>query len=360
MAGDALTKVLVAWPQHAFFRRLEIKEVSVDGARDLLRAGGGFPGLRWLGCHCDAGVPALVGGLRSLRVLDISWSCDWPAGLAGALCDALSRSRTLRRVMLAGDKLGANVAHVAALIERSPSLRWIDLYDNDVGDGGALLIAAAMRSSSTLRHLELRENGIGTHGALALAAALPHAISLTKLDINENPIGDDGVAAIARAAVTRLQTLLVVNCCCGVRGGLALADCVARSRVLRVLDASESTVVDSVIDAYAAAMAQTRTLAGLCLEGSGVTDAHAVMLAAAVSQCASLRTLSLNANGIGDDGAVALAAAMTGSAVVLLDLTGNKRVGAVGNNALQSIEGRHDVAPKQWMSPPYSVSRSAK
>jgi hypothetical protein len=290
--GEELIGVLTQLPQHSHLRRLEVTGVPAAVARGVLDAGGGFPALRLLECTAGDGVATLVEGLAALRAFAFDWDASvLPLTVLAALCGALGRCASLRRVVFAENKFGpAGLAHVAALIKASPSLQSIDLYDNAARDDGALRIAAAVRSGHALRTLSLRRNYIRAAGAAALAAALPYTAALTSLDVSENPIGDDGDVAFA-------------------------------------------------LHAFSDAIAKSRTLAVMEMDRCDLTDTHAVALAPGVSACRTLRCVSLTGNRIGDDGAVVLAAALTKSAVESVDFCGNN-IGPTGKTALRSVMGR--------------------
>jgi hypothetical protein len=344
---STLTELLSEMPEHAFLRQLSVDGLSVEAANELLLlTGGAFRGLRTLDCKRDAGAATLVvAALGGLREFNQQWEDnEWPDGLLPAVCDALVRSRSLRRVSFPGNNFqAAGLAHVAGFIARSPSLRWIDLYGNRAQDDGARHIAAALRGNTTLRHLELRSNGIGAEGAAALGAALPFAASLAWLSLENNPIENDGIAAIAEGVVASpsLRELRIGGCQktgrSGDADGIPLARCVGSS-TLRVLLAESSIVSVTGMHQLASAMKQSSTLAELELGFSDLSCGHAVTLAEGVAGCASLHCLRLNGTGIRDAGAIALAVAVSGGAMMNLDLTDNK-IGTAGQAALMAVVG---------------------
>ena len=74
---------------------------------------------------------------------------------------------------------------------------WIYLYDDQIGDVGAIALAETLKNSQ-LTELNLGRNQIGDKGARALAEALKNS-QLTDLRLSYNRIGDDGAKALADA-----------------------------------------------------------------------------------------------------------------------------------------------------------------
>ena len=92
-------------------------------------------------------------------------------------------------------------------------LTFCRLYDNNIGDQGAIAIAKALEVNASLKILVLENNNIGDDGAKALASALEVNASLKTLDLRVNKIGDAGATAIANAiavnASLKLESLWV-------------------------------------------------------------------------------------------------------------------------------------------------------
>ena len=87
------------------------------------------------------------------------------------------------------------------------------MYDNKIGDQGAIAIAKALEVNAVLKKLVLNDNKIGDQGAIAIADALKFNAVLKELWLYENNIGDQGTIALAEAlkfnAVLKLEVLVV-------------------------------------------------------------------------------------------------------------------------------------------------------
>ena len=87
------------------------------------------------------------------------------------------------------------------------------MYDNNIGDQGAIAIAKALEFNAVMKTLYLNGNKIGDLGATAIAGALQVNAVLKELRLQHNKIGDSGAIAIAEAlkfnAELGLETLYV-------------------------------------------------------------------------------------------------------------------------------------------------------
>lgn len=236
---------------------------------------------------------------------------------------------TLRRLDLAGNRIGANGVRALAQSEHLGGLRELGLSANDPGsDGLASLTAAPWLRNLTA--LELAENGIGADAVQALATAPLDAID--GLDLSRNPLGGRGAAELARADfVPRLGRLALFRCDLrtaganvlfagrlgslaeldvsfnhlGPGGAVALAEDESLAR-LTSLDLAFNDIESGGAEAIAGAAA-LGSLASLNLAGNRITAAGAEALAAS-DALGSVEALDLTANPVGDGGAAALVA----------------------------------------------------
>jgi hypothetical protein len=75
----------------------------------------------------------------------------------------------------------------------------LNLWNNSIGDEGAIAIAEALKVNAVVTNLNLRSNSIGVEGAKAIAEALKVNAVLTKLDLEYNDMGDAGKKAVQDA-----------------------------------------------------------------------------------------------------------------------------------------------------------------
>jgi len=221
--------------------------------------------------------------------------CDLSDGIHNRTCVhqedgayKLEIDSTCVRLKLSGALLGDDGAQALAdalLVDEAPSLKSMELRDNDMSAAGASAIGRALRqgAGARLERLDLTGNRIGDDGAKAVAGAMRSAARLEGVALGGNGIGDVGAAAVASA--------------------LGLAG-----------------------------------LASLSLERNRVGDAGAEALAAALPLAKGLSELNLMQNAVGTRGALALASALERVArngePFLLGLTKNPAIGEEGLEAL--------------------------
>ena len=97
--------------------------------------------------------------------------------------------------------IGATGAQaLAASLQHLPSLRYLYLSYNDMGNRGAVALAEQLLDNScnsSLQVLKLAHNHIGNAGACRMAKALQHNPSLEQLNLHGNDIQQEGLCALA-------------------------------------------------------------------------------------------------------------------------------------------------------------------
>jgi Ran GTPase-activating protein (RanGAP) involved in mRNA processing and transport len=187
----------------------------------------------------------------TLRTLDLVNTELGPGGVR-VLCRALARSnRTLRRLYLGGNAIGADdAAELAEVVRHNPVIECLFLNANRLGDAGCAALADALRENRSLRCLGLASNDIGPAGAGALFAALAEHPTLRQLDLGyaasapavgalPNHVGDGG----ASAAADMLRRNRVPEELDLTRNGLSIAGVTA---IVEALEANPSLVRLSV------------------------------------------------------------------------------------------------------------------
>jgi len=136
---------------------------------------------------------AFVKGLnRTIRHLDMSYNFIDTVGLDG-FGVAVNRSPTLKRLDLSrnnGGDLGAEYFCYALYENPESSLVWLDLSWNSIQDAGAIEIANMLRDNRALLYLSLKSNAIGDEGVAHIGDALLHNMTLKELDLTGNQIRD--------------------------------------------------------------------------------------------------------------------------------------------------------------------------
>ena len=124
-------------------------------------------------------------------------SPDYPKSIPVNLAIALSR---LTELNLFNDDIGDGGAeHIAGALKCNTTLLQLNLGFNNIGEDGAKHIADALKYNTTLQTLDLGGNDIGDNGAKHIAGALNINTTLKTLNLGFNNIGDDGARELYNA-----------------------------------------------------------------------------------------------------------------------------------------------------------------
>jgi len=284
----------------------------------------------------------------------------------GALQVLLNSSFPLKRIVLAGNRLGKRGAiDLADALARRKSLVDLDLSDNLIGDKGLQCItdklgelksnmrtfdvtncdlgagaaAPLMRlldRQADLEVLNLGSNKLGDKGLNAIAPALEAHVALREVDLSENQIKSGGVVAkwIASNAEARqgfginafLERLNLAYNYLGADFAVPFAPVLASSVCPAEVNLTLNKLNAKASAALLSQVAGTRRLEELYLEGAEINAASAKAIADALSNPRStLRRLSLRKCGLSKKEIQVLAEALGAAQVIeSLDLALNK------------------------------------
>lgn len=163
----------------------------------------------------------------------------------------------------------------------SPSLEFLDLRYNELGDEGVTALSDAIQSDecSSVKTLLLRNCDISDLGALEISEFLTRG--LYELDLSGNEIGDEGVNAIT-------QAMIVMGASCKTK----------------YLDLRENKIGDEGAISLSLAMASTDCLQQLNLSKNEIGNAGCELLAHVLSKKTSLKRLILHSNQVDEQGAL--------------------------------------------------------
>jgi Ran GTPase-activating protein (RanGAP) involved in mRNA processing and transport len=136
---------------------------------------------------------------QSLCHLNLSWNgLDHEAiALLGRRC---LENMKLQSIRLCGNPIGPKGLKVLVKEGNLQRVPVIDLWDCDIGDDGAAILAESMiLPDARVKRLVLDMNCIGNSGVQALAVGMIHCPSLVALDLHCNNIDSRGVRALAPA-----------------------------------------------------------------------------------------------------------------------------------------------------------------
>ncbi|NXK14686.1 NAL12 protein, partial [Herpetotheres cachinnans] len=194
----------------------------------------------------------VLGTMPSLVELDLS---DNPLEDGGMqeLCRALAGpNSSVQKLWLWRCRLTeASCGVLATMLPASPSLTELHLSDNELGDGGVRRLSEGLRDPACrLQTLRLWRCRLTEASCGVLAAVLPASPSLRELQLGDNELGDGGVRRLSeglRDPACRLQTLSLWQCqltgaCCEDLGAV-----LSTSQSLEQLDLTENDLGDGSV-----------------------------------------------------------------------------------------------------------------
>mmetsp|Transcript_9077 Transcript_9077/g.26753 ORF Transcript_9077/g.26753 Transcript_9077/m.26753 type:complete len:699 (+) Transcript_9077:95-2191(+) len=281
------------------------RELSDYGAAVLARGLAANTGVEsiYLGANLfgDVAAESLGNALQvnsSLTSLDMNRNAISAIG-AYALGSSVAVNTTLKELNLRANMLEDEGAQRLATALRSRSLLKLDLCDNGIGDPGCTAIAKALRGNGPLAELRLSENRIRDAGAVAIAQALIQKNRRLKyLGLFENEIGERGASALARAVQLdcSLEELRLGRNKFGNSGASALGTALLDNTNLRLLNLRLNSLTDAAAKKLASGLRTNNTLTALDLVFNGIGDTGALALSSALEHNLTLRELQLGFN----------------------------------------------------------------
>jgi Ran GTPase-activating protein (RanGAP) involved in mRNA processing and transport len=148
----------------------------------------------------------------------------------------------------ASQHMGDVGAHqLSSALECNRTVQKLDLYDNQIGNNGAISLAGMIRLSSCsgITSLFLSKNRISATGTSALATALLRNKSIKELDLSINPIGNNGVITLSATLQfnNTLETLCLRNVEINDSGVRAITAVLKHNTSLKRVDVCENTQI---------------------------------------------------------------------------------------------------------------------
>jgi Ran GTPase-activating protein (RanGAP) involved in mRNA processing and transport len=183
---------------------------------------------------------------RSIRHLDLVHTQLGDEGLAAILEALISSNRSVERLYLGGNQIGARHAQqLSHLLQENNHITGLFLNVSCLEDAGAEILSGGLSENQTLTDLGLASNGIQGKGCAALMDAIGHHPGLKRLDLGysastkvlgskANNVGDQGAITIARYLKNNatLQKLNLLKAGIEQQGKAALTDALETNRSL--------------------------------------------------------------------------------------------------------------------------------
>lgn len=220
----------------------------------------------------------VIAQLKYLRHLNLGDNCLTAHGIAD-LCNTI-KHMTIETLDLQCNELGAAALQPLMLHLKTPAatLKRLILWDNRMGNAGAIALAQALACSLTLEEVDARFNHISVGGARALAEALERNTTLRKLGLRHNPLQDAGVVSFASTLRlnSTLRELDLEEVGMSYIGVESLARALRANHSLRCLCLRNNNIGDSGLRALAQSMVLNKQLQALDLSQLYHATEHAV------------------------------------------------------------------------------------
>lgn len=208
----------------------------------------------------------------------------------------------------------ADLEAVVAALRGCPTVSALCFPYNRISDrGGVLLGEAVAQHCNTLLTLDLQHNALGEHAGVALAKGVEGNDSVCTLLLAGNPLGGQCGLSFGSALRhnTTLRSLDLYNTEMNVQSLVPLCRALEANRGLVSLNIGRPLLrgpdeVTSVLDHLCAALRSNRTLEELDVSHFGITDSHLQVLAVALCSSAVV-SLQLRGNKLSEDSGQLLA-----------------------------------------------------
>ena len=241
------------------------------------------------------------------------------------------------------------IAHLASALQCLPHVRYVNISDNNLTDGGLVNILSKLVDVKSLTTLDMSNNKIGVETANALATylasnpllqklilsntdiddfegemfvkAIQHSTNLTELNLSRNELGNQEVLNSVRPNTTtapeELATLLVRDFCplkhldvswnvIRLESAVSLAQSIAVNTSLTFLDLSYNCIGPEGGKVIGESLFDNRSLQTLLLANNNIDSTSSFVIFAAIQQNYALSHLCMDGNPIGVVGAKAL------------------------------------------------------
>ncbi len=260
------------------------------------------------GKSCNCSVPALVAGIAKLRTLEslriegVRFTGEEIEMLVEVLKGfPLVTDLGICHALL-DTKAGRPIGNLAAL----GRIKKLDVSENNINDKAIAAMVDAIlsrRRHSMLEELMLNRNIISSEGGQKVAELVARSPRLRILNLSYNDLGNT-IPTLAPA----LENLNVMNCKLRPHGVESLLGRLHTFPVLHVLTIRDNRLGDTGARAIAQFILSSRgrEFTELWVENCGILEGGALQLASVFAKAYEMRTISMSGNHIGPQGATAI------------------------------------------------------
>jgi Ran GTPase-activating protein (RanGAP) involved in mRNA processing and transport len=250
----------------------------------------------------------------------------------------LQLAQQITKLDLDSNKLDQDALNAfCGLIPKLTKLQVLSLWDNPIGNGGAVEVLKCLHHCKTpLKELNLAHTGVGEEDCAQLALLVANS-NLTRLYIENNSLSSNSVAIIMEGllqnntiqdlnmggshfseencvslasllqqAECQLRKLVIQECSISGEGAAHLAAALTNNHSLTELFISYNPIGDIGAAAFGDLVSNNTALKTLRIDECEITSAGCIQLAAGLTENIVLQKLAMWGNNVGVDGAKAL------------------------------------------------------
>eukprot|EP01127_Copromyxa_protea_P024174 TRINITY_DN937_c0_g1_i7.p1 TRINITY_DN937_c0_g1~~TRINITY_DN937_c0_g1_i7.p1 ORF type:complete len:497 (+),score=61.29 TRINITY_DN937_c0_g1_i7:706-2196(+) len=197
---------------------------------------------------------------------------------------------------------------VASGLHQPNNITTLDLRVNKLGRKGIHYIAALLKKNQTITTLRLGNNSLGVAGAQCMASALKGNHTLENLDLAQNELGDEGVLFISLALKENntLKTISLSGNDISWKGTQYLGSMLAENKSLTSLDLGRNRIGSDGVQWITKVLKENNTLTSLDVQRNRIGDEGAAFFVSLLEENDFLNALHLQGNFIGPAGAYLL------------------------------------------------------
>ena len=227
----------------------------------------------------------------------------------------------------------------------------LTLFNCDLNDETAALLAEGLRFNSGVKVLKLVANDIGDEGAVAIAASINGHSSLHHLDLSLNKITDTGAAALMKWIENDCGFNLRLcgnNISDSFVAGVRKGDVRDLFQVLEITDVGDDGLVriDSIMNKWTLPFCTVRNLQSLYLQSSRKSIGDIKLVRNMLPRFVSLKSLSFVDMNMSDEGMNFLFPSIPWNNIAILNLSHN----LIGGGSIEILLGKDILISSRSLS----------
>ena len=211
-------------------------------------------------------------------------------------------NNNLEELYLSTNNLQLGVIKVAKALKKLPSLKVLDLENNNIPEEAADELSAAIRANNSLEKLWLGGNHLGS-STVMIANALKQVTTLKVLNLNNNQNRSEELAPALTSIISDnkfLESLLLSDNNLNDDGVIKIAQSLCKHTKLKIINLQSNNITEKSAEALASIISSNTGLEELYL-GNNTLQSGVITISTALKNISSLKLLDLNNNNISEE-----------------------------------------------------------